>query len=60
MNNDNNLEFCIAGVNCRAGYATDEVIYYLCCRGQENLRAMTKTTFDSSTESTGKDTFIKR
>ena len=22
MNNDNNLEFCIAGVNCRAGYAT--------------------------------------
>ena len=23
MNNDNNLEFCIAGVNCRAGYATE-------------------------------------
>ena len=22
MNNDNNLEFCIAGVNYRAGYAT--------------------------------------
>ena len=22
MNNDNNLEFCIAGLNCRAGYAT--------------------------------------
>ena len=24
MNNDNNLKFCIAGLNCRAGYATDD------------------------------------
>ena len=31
-----------------------EVIYYLCRRGQKNLRAMTKSTFDPSTDSTGK------
>jgi hypothetical protein len=31
-----------------------EVMYFLCRRGQENLRAMTKETFELSTDSTGK------
>ena len=31
-----------------------EIMYYLCRRGQENLRAMTTETFDISTDSSGK------
>ena len=31
-----------------------EVMYFLCRRGKENLRAMTKETFELSTDSTGK------
>ena len=31
-----------------------EIMYYLCRRGQENLRSMTKTTFDITTASTGR------
>ncbi len=31
-----------------------EVMYFLCRRGQENLRAMTNETFELSTDSTGK------
>lgn len=31
-----------------------EIMYYLCRRGQENLRCMNKSTFDISTDSTGR------
>ena len=30
-----------------------EILYYLCRRGQENLRTMTKETFQPETDSTG-------
>ena len=31
-----------------------EIMYYLCRRGQENLRSMTKETFEVAVDSTGK------
>ena len=47
MNNDNNLEFCIAGVNCRAGYATANFYSFI---NQQNL-ALSKSADNANLRS---------